>query len=343
MTGDAPCVLVVADPDRKGVKEILASVESALASHGARTIRCHPDRDLPALDGERPAAAVVLGGDGTILAQARRLAPLDLAVAGVNVGRLGFLAGFDADGLAAAAGRLLGEAPSVIERMMLEVKVEHAAAGEPEAAKDRITGEELAAMVEDRPDDETGTRGRFVLRSGPGRNRSRKGSPAPSTTGDSEDGWTLLLNDGVITAGEPFRMIELQVDFGDRPGPSLSGDGIIVSTPTGSTAYNASAGGPIVHPGCEAIVITPLAVHSLAFRPVVARADEAPAIRVVRANAGTTLVIDGQITRQLSAGDTVRFRRSRHRVRLVHDEDTDFWQTVVHKMRWATGPTYRDR
>ena len=212
---------------------------------------------------------------------------MDLPLAGVNVGRLGFLAGFDADGFASATARIVTGDPPAVERMMLEVRVER----------------------EDGPDDD----------------------------------WTLLLNDGVVTAGEPFRMIELQVDFGDHPGPSLSGDGLIVSTPTGSTAYNASAGGPIVHPGCEAIVITPLAVHSLAFRPVVARADEGPSIRVVRANAGTTLVIDGQITRSLSPGDTVRFRRSEHHVRLIHDDATDFWQTVVHKMRWATGPTYRDR
>ena len=287
MTSQGPCVLVVADPEREGVAEILAAVESALQTEGARTMRCHPDTELPSFEGVRPRAVVILGGDGTILAQARRLAPLDIPMAGVNVGRLGFLAGFDADGLAAAAGRLIAGEPPVIERMMLEVRVEHA---------DGVEGE-----------------------------------------------WTLLLNEGVVTAGQPFRMIELQVDFGDRPGTSLSGDGLIVSTPTGSTAYNASAGGPIVHPGCEAIVITPLAVHSLAFRPVVARADESPSIRVVRANAGTTLVIDGQITRHLSPGDTVRFRRSEHRVRLVHDDATDFWQTVVHKMRWATGPTYRDR
>ncbi|MEC8321599.1 MAG: NAD(+)/NADH kinase [Planctomycetota bacterium] len=282
-----PTVLVVADPDRDGVASILDRVETALESEGANLARIRPSAPVPDLRESPPIAAVVLGGDGTILSEARRLAPLDLPIAGVNVGRLGFLAGLDTEGFSSAAARLVaGDAP-ILERMMLEVRVERA--------------------------------------------------------GGEVDDWSLLLNDGVVTAGEPFRMIELRVDFGEHEGPTLSGDGVIVSTPTGSTAYNASAGGPIVHPGCEAVVLTPLAVHSLAFRPVVATADEAPSIHVIRANAGTTLVIDGQLTRRLAPGDTVRFRRSRHRLRLVHDESSDFWQTVVHKMRWATGPTYRDR
>lgn len=285
---DAGSILLVADRDRDGVPEILARVEGVLAAHGRPVIAIEPEAAVP----ETPFdLAVVLGGDGTILAQARRLAHLDRPIAGVNVGRLGFLAGFDADGFERAADRILSADPPVVERMMLEVRVEHGG----------------------------------------------------DTEGDTHDAWSPLLNDGVVTAGEPFRMIELEVDFAGRTGPRLSGDGIIVSTPTGSTAYNASAGGPIVHPGCEAIVITPLAVHSLAFRPVVARPDEAPSIRVLRANEGTTLVIDGQKTRRLAVGDVVRFRRSAHRVRLVHDPGSDFWDTVVRKMRWATGPTYRDR
>ena len=285
---DAAPILLVADRDRDGVPEILACVEGVLASRGRPVLAIEPDDPIP---GEPFDLAVVLGGDGTILAQARRLAHLGHPVAGVNVGRLGFLAGFDADGFERAADRILGTDPPVVERMMLEVRVEQA--------------------------DDAGN--------------------------DAADDWTPLLNDGVVTAGEPFRMIELEVDFAGHTGPRLSGDGIIVSTPTGSTAYNASAGGPIVHPGCEAIVITPLAVHSLAFRPVVGRPDEAPSIRVLRANEGTTLVIDGQKTRRLAVGDVVRFRRSEHRVRLVDDPASDFWDTVVHKMRWATGPTYRDR
>ncbi len=276
-------VLVIADERRDGVPPTLQRVEKAIAGRAEVVVRIQPTDPVP--DGAW-GLAVVLGGDGTILAQARRLAALGMPVAGVNVGRLGFLAAFDGEGFEAAASEILSPSPPTIDHMMLEVRVER----------------------------------------------------------DGEDAeWIRLLNDAVVTAGEPFRMIELRVDFGDRPGPRLAGDGIIVATPTGSTAYNASAGGPIVHPGCEAIVITPLAVHSLAFRPVVARPDEAPSLHVRHANEGTSLVIDGQRTRRLEAGDVIRFRRSPHQVRLVQDPRTDFWATMVHKMRWATGPSYRDR
>jgi NAD+ kinase len=138
-------------------------------------------------------------------------------------------------------------------------------------------------------------------------------------------------------------MIELGLDFNGNGGPHLSGDGLIVSTPTGRPAYNVSAGGPIVHPSCDAFVITPLAVHSLAFRPIIASPDEPIAITVARVNDGTTLVIDGQLTRRLKTGDRVHVRRGGHRVRMIRDPRAEFWSTVVRKMRWATGPTYRDR
>src|SRR5690606_15162351 len=75
----------------------------------------------------------------------------------------------------------------------------------------------------------------------------------------------LAMNDGVITAGEPFRMIELALEINGATGPVLNGDGVIVTTPVGSAAYNVSAGGPIGHPSVHAICITPLAAHSLAF------------------------------------------------------------------------------
>ena len=281
-----PRVLLVADPHRNGIPATLAIVEPAIQDCAENVLRIAPDDALPE---DHFDVAVVLGGDGTILAQARRLASRRTPIAGVNVGRLGFLAAFDAEGFAGAADRILGDEPPVTERMMLEIAVES-------------TGSDAAELE-----------------------------------------WAPALNECVVTAGPPFRMIELGLDFNGNGGPHLSGDGLIVSTPTGSTAYNVSAGGPIVHPGCDAFVITPLAVHSLAFRPVIASPDEPITITVVRVNEGTTLVIDGQLTRQLEIGDRVHVRRGEHRVRMIRDPRTEFWSTVVRKMRWATGPTYRDR
>lgn len=153
----------------------------------------------------------------------------------------------------------------------------------------------------------------------------------------------LAINDAVITAGAPFRMIELCIGLDSSDGPYLSGDGVILSTPTGSTAYNVSAGGPIVAPGVEAIIITPLSPHSLAFRPLVVNGDLEVTIEVRRANPGTTLVLDGQESVPLNAGDRVRVRRHSRAARFVSNPSMSYWRVLLDKMRWAAPPSYRDR
>jgi NAD+ kinase len=136
-------------------------------------------------------------------------------------------------------------------------------------------------------------------------------------------------------------MIELALMLDGEHGPEFQGDGIIVATPVGSTAYNASAGGPIVHPDVEAIVVTPSAAHSLAFRPVVVPAHQDVSARVVRANEGTTLVLDGHINVGLRVGDTVVAGRHHAMARIVARTAGSYWDTLVDKMRWAEGPRYR--
>ena len=86
----------------------------------------------------------------------------------------------------------------------------------------------------------------------------------------------------------------------DTDGPSINGDGLIISTPIGSTAYNVSAGGPIIQPNVDALVISAVAPHSLAFRPIVAASDTRIQIGVKRGNEGTSLVLDGQATHSFS-------------------------------------------
>ncbi|MGH7177031.1 MAG: NAD(+)/NADH kinase, partial [Tepidisphaeraceae bacterium] len=102
--------------------------------------------------------------------------------------------------------------------------------------------------------------------------------------------WTsTALNDAVITAGSPFRMIELQLGTDSDPGVRCFGDGMIVTTPSGSTAYNVAAGGPILSPAVDAICITPLAPQSLSFRSVVMPSTVKVIITARRVNRGTTL------------------------------------------------------
>lgn len=155
----------------------------------------------------------------------------------------------------------------------------------------------------------------------------------------------LALNDAVVTAGPPYRMISLSIRIDSQSGPRIDGDGLIVSTPIGSTAYNVSAGGPIVAHDVKAMVVTPIAAHSLSFRPVVVSLESVLEIGIERANrddsTGTTLVLDGQTATQLADGDLVRIRRNGKSARFVRNPGGSYWATLINKMRWAAPPASR--
>ncbi len=153
----------------------------------------------------------------------------------------------------------------------------------------------------------------------------------------------IAVNDAVVSAGTPFRMIELQMGFSGQPGPDIAGDGVIVASPLGSTAYSVSAGGPIVHPDVEALIVTPVCPHSLAFRPIVIPSHVDVTISVERANPGTALVLDGQTNVRIAPGDNVIIGRHQSAARLVGNPRVTYWQQLLYKMRWAAPPTYRDR
>jgi len=153
----------------------------------------------------------------------------------------------------------------------------------------------------------------------------------------------FALNEFVVSAGPPFRMITLNLSVDGHAGPTVSGDGLIVSTPLGSTAYNVSAGGPIASPGVQAMIITPIAAHSLSFRPIVIPSDSRVRIRINSANtiesAGTTLIIDGQVSHRLNEGDIVRVTAAKEQVGFVLDPSVSYWQTLLGKMHWASEPS----
>src|SRR4051794_8428870 len=113
------------------------------------------------------------------------------------------------------------------------------------------------------------------------------------------------LNDAVITAGPPFHMIELEVSADSETGVKYFGDGVIVSTPSGSTAYNVSAGGPIINPDVDCLCIPPICPHSLSFRPVVISSGSTVTIVAIKVNEGTTVFCDGQASTKLTANDQI--------------------------------------
>jgi NAD+ kinase len=284
-----PRVLLLADCSKPEVMDVLGGLRPVLDERVVIDQHCATD-DEPLPADLNADMAVAIGGDGTLITQARRIIrygpPGGLPLVGVNMGRLGFLAEFDPRSLIEHADAVFSGRASVVEHMLL--------------AMDVVDGNGNAILT------------------------------------------TIAMNDGVITAGEPFQMIELSLKIDGTSGPTLNGDGVIVSTPVGSTAYNVSAGGPIVHPRVEALTITPLAAHSLAFRPIVVRADSEVRIELCRANPGTALVADGSVAALLEAGHTVVFRRDGRTVKLVLNPAATYWRILLDKLRWAVPPTYRE-
>ncbi len=160
--------------------------------------------------------------------------------------------------------------------------------------------------------------------------------------GGEETFSSVAVNDIFITAGPPFRAIELQISVDAQALAGCVSDGLIISTPTGSTAYNLSAGGPILSGEMEAIVITPICPHSLSFRPIVINADSKVEVIGIRVNEGTTISIDGQVSSSLSLDDVVRIERHKGDFVIVNNSLRTQWDTLATKLRWAEKPKYKN-
>jgi len=152
--------------------------------------------------------------------------------------------------------------------------------------------------------------------------------------------FSSAINEVFITAGPPFRMIELKMAVDGQPLASCVSDGLIISTPTGSTAYNLSAGGPILSGNMEGMVITPMCPHSLSFRPIVISADSKVDVVAVRANTGTTLSVDGQVSCRLTSEEVVRIERAKAGFLIVDNPTRTEWDTLATKLSWAEKPRY---
>jgi NAD+ kinase len=155
------------------------------------------------------------------------------------------------------------------------------------------------------------------------------------------DGRRLLLelglNESSILAGPPFSMIEIQLLVDGELATTYRADGLIVSTPVGSTAHNLSAGGPIVRKDLDAFVFTPLNPHTLSNRTVVDSADRAYELLVPRPNAGSACVVDGRAVAALLPGDRVFVRRAAPRFTLVETGRHGYYRTLREKLGWGGG------
>lgn len=289
-------LLLVANLEKPAVREALAGLEGKLREQFELTaIDTDSQVDLSTAPAD---LMVVLGGDGSLLSVARRLKGRQVPIAGVNFGRLGFLASFTLDELLMHLEDLRKGRLPVTPRMMIEASVVSVREGQTCCLKDYS---------------DVASKRRFVA---------------------------TALNDAVITAGPPFRMTELEVGENGETAVRYMGDGLIVSTPSGSTAYNISAGGPIISPGVAAMCVTPICPHSLSFRPVVVPCTSTLLVRAVRVNAGTTLFCDGQASTTLEPEDHVVIRRASEDVLLVENPASNAWRSLADKLHWAVSPRY---
>jgi NAD+ kinase len=143
-----------------------------------------------------------------------------------------------------------------------------------------------------------------------------------------------VLNDAVVAKGALARIMDMRLRVGEQDAGPMKADGLIVATPTGSTAYSLSAGGPILHPSLEAFVIAPICPHTLTLRPSVVPADRPIIITVVDAE-DAHLTLDGQVGHRVLPGDEVKLYQARTRITLLQQPGLDFFSLLQQKLHWG--------
>lgn len=144
-----------------------------------------------------------------------------------------------------------------------------------------------------------------------------------------------VLNDAVIHKGALARMMEYEVSIDNQFVFSSRADGLIVATPTGSTAYALSAGGPIIHPTLDALLLTPICPHTLTNRPIVVPGGVAVAITLARDGSDRLLTLDGQTGFALESDDRILIQRSGHALWVLHAPNRNYYEILRNKLLWG--------
>lgn len=228
----------------------------------------------------RADLAVVLGGDGTLLNAARRLAEFNVPLVGVNQGQLGFMTDIARETMLESMSSILAGNYSREQRFLLDAEV--------------VRGGERVFQ-------------------------------------------TLALNDVVVNKGDVGRLIELEVKVDGELIHVLRADGLIVSTPTGSTAYALSANGPILHPAVAGIAIVPLCPHALSYRPITISDRSVVDIRVLAPHEGR-VHFDGQAHCNAQGNDVIHLRRAHCAITLLHPPGYSYFAMLREKLHWSSTP-----
>lgn len=145
----------------------------------------------------------------------------------------------------------------------------------------------------------------------------------------------VVLNDVVVSKGTLARMIEMKISIQGQFVTNLRGDGLIVSTPTGSTAYSLSAGGPIINPAVHSLILTPVCPHTLTHRPLIVQDDVEIDVTLTSKDEGAMATLDGQVGVALTQGDTVVLKVSEHRTRLIRFPESSYYHVLREKLKWG--------
>ncbi len=283
----------VRDLAREAIHWCGESIRPVLPTQDAELIG-RPDLGVDdATFGQELDVCLSLGGDGTMLRTCQLVSSHDVPVIGINGGTLGYLTEFDPDDLVDALERWRDDRLVVEQRMMIAVSSTTAMIDDP--------GNIDAASVElADPGDET-----FL---------------------------GYALNEAVVSRAESGRSVEVLVGIGDRPFADYLADGLIVATPTGSTAYSLSAGGPIVEPDFHALLLTPVAAHKVFNRSMVLAPTTEIRLTVLGYRPGV-VSLDGRNVVELQPGQSVICRAADRTVRFLVKGDREFHTVLKEKFR----------
>jgi NAD+ kinase len=145
----------------------------------------------------------------------------------------------------------------------------------------------------------------------------------------------VVLNDVVVSKGTLARMIELKIAIQGRFVTNLRGDGLIVSSPTGSTAYSLSAGGPIIDPAVQSLILTPVCPHTLTHRPLIVPGNAEIEVTLTSKDDGAMATLDGQVGVAITQGDMVVIQTSEHRTRLIRFPESNYYDVLREKLKWG--------